>query len=77
MQVLQQAWSSLRALQQPLGTAAAYRHGQYDVAEGRQIFFNVLYFCPEMSYKMEKCPILKDVLYFSKSSVRVLLITKL
>ena len=25
-----------------------------------------------MSYKMEKCPILKDVLYFSKSCVRVL-----
>ena len=39
-------------------------------------FFYVLYFCPEMSYKMEKCPILKDVLYFSKSCVRMLAIVQ-
>ena len=38
--------------------------------------FYVLYFCLEMSYKMEKCPILKDVLYFSKSCVRVLAIVQ-
>ena len=38
----------------------------------KKFFPHVLYFCVEMSYKIEKCPILKDVLYFSKSSVTVL-----